>query len=57
MNFPVELTHPNRAEKTLHARDREELDSLLKLGWVAKTPYVVIDGKQVGKLIEAEASK
>ena len=47
MTFPVELTHPKAGkirnvegkfvEKILHARNQEELDGLLKLGWQVKS--------------------
>lgn len=37
-NFPVKLTHPDHANpnKVITARNQEELERLLKLGWKAK---------------------
>ena len=38
MTFPVALYHPDskNPDKVLHARNQEELDGLLKLGWKVK---------------------
>lgn len=36
--FPVKLVHPEskKKDKTLSARDQEELERLLRLGWKEK---------------------
>lgn len=38
MTFPVALYHPDskKCDKVIHARDQEELDRLLAIGWKVK---------------------
>lgn len=53
-NLPkVYYARPGGGEpKVLTPCSRENLEALLRIGWKTETPYVVIDGKTVGKLIE-----
>ena len=46
MQFPVKMTHPHHANpnKVITARNEEELEALLRIGWVAKPEPKTIEG-------------
>jgi hypothetical protein len=49
LKFPVTMTHPDskNPKKTLRARTQEELDGLLRIGWIAQQEPNTIEG--IGK--------
>lgn len=54
-NFPVKLFHPDSSDKNkrLSARNQDELEGLLKIGWKAVPEPKTIEGGPV-RLTEGE---
>jgi len=49
----VYITRSNGTTKWLSPSHRDELDALVRIGWKTDLPYVVIDGKTIGKILDA----